>query len=77
MPLFEYRCLGCGREFEVLVASGETPRCPSCGSAELKKLLSAFATAPSSSRAPFPDCGGCGAAHSAGCSCSSCCPHAH
>ena len=42
MPLYEYRCLDCGRDFELLVSSGDTPSCPSCASSNLKKLLSAF-----------------------------------
>jgi putative FmdB family regulatory protein len=40
MPIFEYECRGCGREFELLVRSGDVPACPSCASLDLAKLLS-------------------------------------
>ncbi len=41
MPMFEYRCRGCGKQFEMLVRKGQdTPACPKCKSEELDKLLS-------------------------------------
>lgn len=40
MPLFEYSCRGCGRQFEQLVRTGDTPACPTCASQDLEKLLS-------------------------------------
>ena len=40
MPIFEYECRACGREFEQLVRTGDVPACPSCTSRDLKKLLS-------------------------------------
>ena len=41
MPIFEYRCSGCGDEFEHLVLkSSPVPSCPSCGSPELEKIMS-------------------------------------
>jgi putative FmdB family regulatory protein len=43
MPLFEYACRGCGHHFEDLTREGQTPSCPACASADLQKLLSAFA----------------------------------
>lgn len=43
MPLYEYRCLGCEGEFELLIRGGATPACPSCGGTELERLLSMFA----------------------------------
>jgi len=43
MPLFEYSCRKCSQRFERLVFGAETPECPSCGSPDLEKLLSAFA----------------------------------
>jgi putative FmdB family regulatory protein len=63
MPLFEYQCKSCSKEFELLVRGAETPACPSCRSTELEKRLSVFAAhANGSSRemsAPAP-CGACG-----------------
>jgi putative FmdB family regulatory protein len=42
MPLFEYRCLGCQSEFELLVRGSTMPACPSCGATTLERLLSLF-----------------------------------
>ena len=44
MPIYEYRCRGCGHEFETLVLPATPqPTCPECTSADLEKLLSAAA----------------------------------
>jgi putative FmdB family regulatory protein len=40
MPIFEYACKACGREFETLVRAGTPPACPDCASTELERLLS-------------------------------------
>ena len=40
MPIFEYTCRACGREFEFIVRPGEPAACPSCSSQDLDKLLS-------------------------------------
>ena len=40
MPIFEYRCQGCGREFELLVFKATKPACPGCQSEALERLLS-------------------------------------
>ena len=42
MPLFEYECRGCGRRFEHLARTGQSPSCPSCQGDNLQKLLSVF-----------------------------------
>ena len=47
MPIYEYECRGCRRRVSLLVrriASEEAPRCPRCGSADLSRLMSRFAT---------------------------------
>jgi putative FmdB family regulatory protein len=63
MPLFEYQCKSCSREFELLVRGSETPECPSCRSTALERRLSVFAAhAGGGTRdmsAPRP-CGACG-----------------
>jgi putative FmdB family regulatory protein len=43
MPIYEYRCLSCGRNFQLLVLNRqdvETAVCPSCGAKDLKRLIS-------------------------------------
>ena len=41
MPVYEYRCVDCRAEFEVLVQRGDSVACPQCGSEGLDKLVSA------------------------------------
>ena len=66
MPIYEYQCASCGKEFELLMrGSSPLPQCPACSSSELRKKLSAFATitsaASSHSHAEIPAaCQGCG-----------------
>ena len=43
MPLFEYRCLACDSQFELLVRGSDVPACPSCASTSLERMLSLFA----------------------------------
>lgn len=41
MPIFEYACKSCGKEFEALVLpTTGTPACPACKGTELEKLIS-------------------------------------
>ena len=47
MPIYEYQCEGCRRRLSLLIrssAAAEGPRCPRCGSADLSRLMSRFAT---------------------------------
>ena len=41
MPLYEYACRACGRQFEALVRGADTAFCPSCKGQDLDRLLSA------------------------------------
>jgi len=43
MPIYEYRCAGCGHELEALQKLADAPLkdCPSCGQSKLSKLVSA------------------------------------
>ncbi len=45
MPIYEYRCLRCGRRVSLLfrtftAASDAKPRCPACQSEEMRRLVS-------------------------------------
>jgi putative FmdB family regulatory protein len=40
VPIFEYRCEGCGHEFELLVLKNTTLACPSCTSTALERQIS-------------------------------------
>lgn len=42
MPLYDFKCLDCGNQFEALVLKTE-PSCPSCGGQRLEQLISMFA----------------------------------
>lgn len=47
VPIYEYECQGCQRRLSLLIrtfAAAEGPRCPRCGSADLSRLMSRFAT---------------------------------
>jgi putative FmdB family regulatory protein len=71
MPIYEYVCSKCGKEFEFLTHGSDTPICPACGNIELIKNFSAPAAhtggtkdpaCPSHNSCPMPNCcgGGCG-----------------
>jgi putative FmdB family regulatory protein len=44
MPIYEFRCLGCGHVFELLKLKKESEgldmKCPKCSSAEVERVLS-------------------------------------
>lgn len=61
MPIYEYRCPDCGRNFEEWVSSwreAERVRCPQCGEKNAERLVSPFAStttaSPSTSCRPGP-----------------------
>ncbi len=41
MPTYDYRCQGCGHEFEVFqsISADELRKCPECGKPKLKRLM--------------------------------------
>ena len=67
MPIFEYICRDCGRDFERIVPRHDSETdCVHCNSENIEKQLSVFAvSAPggsASSQMSDPGCGRCGAA---------------
>jgi len=65
MPIYEYRCRECGHVFSRLQrvgASSEGVTCPKCGSTEVERLLSTFASTSTGSStgavASAPSCSG-------------------
>lgn len=70
MPIYEFSCDQCGREFEELVLSQkEDVACPDCHSVEVKKLMSAasFKSSGNFSSNAGTSCAGCSSS-----SCGSC-----
>ena len=60
MPIYEFYCQGCDREFEELVLRrDEVIQCPACGSEEAERLLSAFAVTGDARKAGGSACGSC------------------
>jgi putative FmdB family regulatory protein len=64
MPIFEYVCRECRKEFEALVRGEMVVKCPACTSTKLEKQLSVFAPATGnggqSRELPTAACGSCG-----------------
>jgi putative FmdB family regulatory protein len=46
MPIYEYRCAACGKRSSSLLKSHSEPDppCPHCGSRDVRRLVSTFAT---------------------------------
>jgi putative FmdB family regulatory protein len=75
MPLYEYACPGCSEHFEALARSWtDRASCPRCGSGDVERLLSTFATSNGTAAGPRlgPPAmssggrccgGGCGSSH--------------
>ena len=66
MPIYEFKCGACGKEFEKLCAVGKDRRiqCPECGGRRSERRFSLFgvrssgrATAASGSKASCSSCG--------------------
>jgi putative FmdB family regulatory protein len=70
MPIYEYRCRGCGKEFEKYVPGASTSvACPACASGDITRKLSVFGlgvgTSPVASS--MPSGGGCCGGGGCGC----------
>ena len=77
MPIYEYKCPKCSKEFEELVFGNDTPPCPACGAKNSERLLScACLHMPAPSRVgqtvTFPSSGKSACAGCSGGSCSTC-----
>lgn len=60
MPLYEYVCRRCAREFEELVFGQASPVCPGCGGAEVERVLSVVSVARAEPPVAAGPCGSCG-----------------
>jgi putative FmdB family regulatory protein len=65
MPIYEYRCNDCGKVFSKLQRMGATAEgvtCPACGSKNVERMVSSFASATSGAGAgagsSAPSCSG-------------------
>jgi len=70
MPIYEFRCAGCGSRFEKLCPvgeSGENLRCPGCGAAYPKRVMSSFRAAGVRGNSSGSGCSSCSSS-----SCSDC-----
>jgi putative FmdB family regulatory protein len=75
MPIYEYHCLVCNRDFEKLVmtSTAETAVvCTNCGSELLEKKFSLFGSKVGERASPFAPSGGEGGGS---CGCGSCTCH--
>jgi putative FmdB family regulatory protein len=69
MPIYEYRCAGCGTDFERYVSgSAAVVACPACASSEVTRRLSLVGIrAGGSMSAPAGMSGGCCGGGGCGC----------
>ncbi|HDQ41463.1 MAG TPA: zinc ribbon domain-containing protein [Desulfonatronum sp.] len=76
MPIFEYHCTECGKDFEELVFGGNKARCPHCRSEKTEKLISRCRHKSGGASDPLgtaasagsgSSCSGCTASSCAGC----------
>jgi putative FmdB family regulatory protein len=59
MPIFEYVCKDCSKNFEALVYGEKKAQCPHCKSKRLEQKLSVFAVS-APARSGASSCGSCG-----------------
>lgn len=74
MPIYEYQCQDCGKNFEYLVIGKPDPECTACHSKKVCRLMSTCGFFSKSSggetvksSAATSSCGGCNASSCAGC----------
>ncbi len=55
MPLFDYHCLDCGKQNEILISvSNDHPQCKNCGSTNLEKMISKPSSYSGTTQSRFP-----------------------
>ena len=70
MPIYEYRCRGCSKDFEKYVAGASAAvACPSCASADITRKLSVFGLKSDGGFASSMPAGGGGCCGGGGCGC--------
>jgi putative FmdB family regulatory protein len=42
MPIYEFECKKCKKQFELIVFSGDIPECPYCKNKDITKRISTF-----------------------------------
>lgn len=60
MPLYEFRCEGCGRQFEAykrLTERDDEEKCPSCGARSRRVGISLFSAGGTGQASPKGSCG--------------------
>ena len=74
MPIYEYHCEKCDKNFECLIIGSDKPECTICSSKKVTKLMSACGFVSKGgdgatvSSAAGSSCGSCSAGSCAGCS---------
>jgi putative FmdB family regulatory protein len=71
MPIYEYRCRGCGQDFEKYVPGASTKvACPSCAGGDIMRKLSVFGLGAGSNPSPVASSmSGGGGCCGGGCGC--------
>ena len=70
MPIYEYRCRACEKEFEKYVPGASTKvACPACASGEVTRKLSVFGVGVNAGAVASSMSGGGGCCGGGGCGC--------
>lgn len=71
MPIYEFVCKPCDKRFEILTtfSRASEAKCPTCGSGNITRVMSAFAarTGGSNGSSSGGGCAGCAAGHCSTC----------
>jgi len=54
MPIFEYLCKDCGKQFEALLIGSQEAECPGCKGKKLEQQLSTFSVRANNASASRP-----------------------